>query len=224
MGSESPGSGGSGDPSNAPALGVSRDVEAQLPHRSDAGRSAGHGETGPPDAGVVDAELQQLPAEQRQVVEYIERRLVRIEQIVREEGDPYAGFPAPEVVAAWQRYHPGVDILGHIVERASSEQAHRHHMDEGRLALSRAELEAEKYQAHTDRLEVDGYFRQQAYNRRYAFAALLCMIGAGVGALLLGAPAVAGIVFGASIVGVVGAFLIRRAQEGLDTRGTGGDH
>lgn len=171
-------------------------------------------------ASAGDTEFSSLPTEQRHVFEHIERRIARFEQIVRQDNDPYGGLPSPEILAQFERQRPDLDLTKLLLERADREQSHRHEIERSRLELERQDVEVEKYSAETERIELQSYFEQQRFNRRYAMSALVVMLAAGAVAVFMHQPVVAAVIFGASIVGVVAAFMLR---QGANQSGSGND-
>ncbi len=92
-----------------------------------------------------------------------------------------------------------------IVDRSEREMSHRHEMEQ-RILTERT----------MDRKRVH---REHFFGQIFGFISLLLLIGAGVYTIERDQPAVAGVIFGTTIVGIVTAFVVDKKAKRVGTKG-----
>lgn len=155
---------------------------------------------------TIDKVAAETLADATKIGMVVEATMTRVMR--RETGDPYAGLPAPDVLKHLNEQFPEQEFPERMLRRLEIEQEERH-------ARERRIDEVDRYNAETDRMNAEADRTLQKSWGQRAERVLYVLVAVGLICLFTGHVAIAGVVLGTTLVGVVGAFLGARMRRAM---------
>jgi uncharacterized membrane protein len=165
-----------------------------------------------------EAELAELEPRERLLIQVVEQRLTtRIEHIFQHQIEPYGGLPSTDELDRLDNRFPELQIPKRLLGRIETEQRHRHEVELQMISIDRFDAESRRVDSAGDR-------SLQRFSILIAFGAFVLLLGVGVSAMVLAYTAIALVVLGTSLVGVVSSFVVANRRPSPSRAAEQGSH